>query len=337
MARVTQPSGFNIPGFKARMLLGTGRTAIVYLANDERGREVALKIPRPGIMQDPVMSRVFYTEVVMLKSLEHPNVVRYYSGAPTGLHAHLAMQFFADGELDPDAVKLDQGLRVLADIAAALEYCHGQKVVHQDVKPSNIYLDGGKAYLADFGAASSEQLQNPPAGSPFYMAPEIFRGERGTPRTDVYSFGVLAYEVLAKVRPLLGDSFEELQSLHLTQLPRMVKDVNASIPSGVAKLVDRSLSKEPHLRPTAKEIRKAFEDLIGRRLEAANPKPVAPPSPVPAAPSQPAVQLGRSAPRPQQSPAPTGTTEPGKSGSSKTGGKDAKPNSILERLFKRKR
>jgi serine/threonine-protein kinase len=315
------------------MLLGTGRTAIVYLASDARGREVALKVPRPGIMQDPVMSRVFYTEVVMLKSLEHPNVVRYFSGAPSGLHAHLAMQFFADGELDPEPVKLDQGLRILADIAAALEYCHSQKVIHQDVKPSNIYLDSGKAFLADFGAASSEQVQNPPAGSPFYMAPEIFRGERGTPRTDVYSFGVVAFELLTKVRPLVADSFEELQSLHLTQTPRFVKDVNPNVPASIAKLIDRSLSKDPPFRPTAHELVKAFEELIGRRLETVHPKsaptaPVAPPN----APQEPPVVLGRGGKRPAP-PANPATATPAKSAK----GPDAtKPNSLLERLFKRK-
>ena len=312
------------------MLLGTGRTAIVYLANDEKGREVALKIPRPGIMQDPVMSRVFYTEVVMLKSLEHPNVVRYYSGAPTGLQAHLAMQFFRDGELDPEPIQLEAGLRLLRDIAAALEYCHGQKVIHQDVKPSNIYLDSGKAFLADFGAASSEQVQNPPAGSPFYMAPEIFRGERGTPRTDVYSFGVVAYELLTKVRPLLGDSLEELQALHLTQLPRASRDVNQNIPMSVGRIVDRCLSKEPHFRPTAKEFRKALEEVLGERFDAPKaaptPKAAAPETKLPAEPQQ---VLGRGGQRPGSS-----VTMQGERGSKTADSK--KQNGLLERLFKRK-
>jgi eukaryotic-like serine/threonine-protein kinase len=312
------------------MLLGTGRTAIVYLANDDKGREVALKIPRPGIMQDPVMSRVFYTEVVMLKSLEHPNVVRYYSGAPTGLQAHLAMQFFRDGELDPEPIKLEAGLRLLRDIAAALEYCHGQKVIHQDVKPSNIYLDSGKAFLADFGAASSEQVQNPPAGSPFYMAPEIFRGERGTPRTDVYSFGVVAYELLTKVRPLLGDSLEELQALHLTQLPRGSRDVNPSIPIAVGRIVDRCLSKEPHFRPTAKEFRKVLEQVLGEHYDAPKAAPVPKPAALePELPAEPQQVLGRGGQRLGGS-----VTTPGDRGAKATDSK--KQNGLLERLFKRK-
>jgi eukaryotic-like serine/threonine-protein kinase len=315
------------------MLLGTGRTAIVYLANDERGRQVALKIPRPGIMQDPVMSRVFYTEVVMLKSLEHPNVVRYLGGAPTGAQAHLAMQFFSDGELDPEPVKLEQGLRLLADIAAALEYCHAQKVVHQDVKPSNIYVDSGKAYLADFGAASSEQVQNPPAGSPFYMAPEIFRCEHGTPRTDMYSFGVVAFELLTKVRPLLGDSLEELQALHLTQTPRMSKDVNPAIPTQIAKMIDRCLIKEPHLRPTAKEFRKTLEDTIGKRREIAQPSVSNPPPAATVAASEPQQVLGRGGKRlPSMQPKdPKGQPE-----QPDPKAKATKPASVLERLFKRK-
>jgi eukaryotic-like serine/threonine-protein kinase len=329
----------NIPGFKVRMLLGTGRTAIVYLAHDERGREVALKIPRPGIMQDPVMSRVFYTEVVMLKSLEHPHVVSAYSGQPSGVHAHLAMQFFRDGELDPEPIPLESGLRVLRDIAAALDYCHGQRVVHQDVKPSNIYLDAGKAYLADFGAASSEQVQNPPAGSPFYMAPEIFRGERGTPKTDIYSFGVVAYEILTKTRPFLGDSFEELQALHLTQLPRGSKDVNPVIPGLVGKIVDRCLGKEPHFRPSAKEIRKAMDEMLGERYTPnaaavkaapAAQQVVAPPEPVA---SEPQVNLGRGSLRQG---ATNASLEPRARGEMRSKAEDKKQSSILERLFKRK-
>jgi eukaryotic-like serine/threonine-protein kinase len=324
------------------MLLGTGRTAIVYLAHDERGREVALKIPRPGIMQDPVMSRVFYTEVVMLKSLEHPHVVRAYSGLPSGAHAHLAMQFFRDGELDPEPLRIDSSIRVLRDIADALDYCHTQRVIHQDVKPSNIYLDAGKAYLADFGAASSEQVQNPPAGSPFYMAPEIFRGERGTPKTDIYSFGVVAYEMLVKSRPFLGDTFEELQALHLTQLPRGCKEANPTVPGLVAKMVDRCLTKEPHFRPSAREFRKALEDVLGERTTqiraAAKPEPVKAPERAPSSdePQEPQLALGRGAVRSNASVASSSkpVTHASKSSASKTA--DKKQNSLLERLFKRK-
>jgi eukaryotic-like serine/threonine-protein kinase len=291
---VTQPSSA-IPGFRSRMLLGTGRTSIVYLADNPDGKEVALKVPKPGILQDPVLGRVFYTEVVMLKTLNHPHIVKYFSGEPTGIKAHLAMRYFPEGELNPATVPLEQLLSILRDIASALEYCHSMKVIHQDVKPSNVYVDKGRGFLADFGASSSEQNPTPPAGSPYYMAPEIFRGERGTARTDMYSFSVMAYELLAGRRPLLGDSLEELQVAHLSKTPAMLKEVNPQITGKIAKLVDRGLLKDPAFRPAAKEFLTVFDEVIqGHDLVQTEVK-VAPAAPKaqPQEDEGPTVQLGR--------------------------------------------
>lgn len=122
---VSQPSA--IPGFRTRLLLGTGQTSIVFLAEDANGREVALKMPRPEIRSDPVLNKVFYNEVVMLKTLDHPNVVRFLAGVPSGGHAHLAVQYFPEGELNPDKFSLEQLFVILLDIASALEYCHSKK------------------------------------------------------------------------------------------------------------------------------------------------------------------------------------------------------------------
>ena len=217
---VTQPSS-TIPGFRTRLLLGTGQTSIVYLADDKDGREIALKVPRPEIRNDPILGKVFYNEVVMLKTLDHPNVVRYFTGVPSGGHAHLAVQYFPEGELNPRNLTLEGILAILLDISSALEYCHSKKVIHQDVKPSNIYTSNGRGFLADFGAASSDKNPTPPAGSPFYMAPEVFRGEHGTPKSDVYSFSVMSYELLSKQRPITGNTVEELQIAHMTKIPQI--------------------------------------------------------------------------------------------------------------------
>lgn len=251
-----------IPGFRTRLLLGAGQTSIVFLAEDQNGREVALKVPRPEIRSDPVLSKVFYNEVVMLKTLEHPNVVRFLAGIPSGGHAHLAVQYFPEGELNPNRFTLEQILAILLDVANALEYCHSKKVIHQDVKPNNVYTSNGRGYLADFGAASSEKNPTPPAGSPFYMAPEVFRGENGTPKSDVYSFSVMAYELIGKRRPLLGDSVEELQLAHLTKVPVILKNVNSNVPRNLSRLIDRGLAKEPSFRPTMRDFRVALQELL---------------------------------------------------------------------------
>ena len=251
-----------IPGFRTRLLLGTGQTSIVYLADDKDGREVALKVPRPEIRDDPILGKVFYNEVIMLKTLDHPNVVRYFTGVPSGGHAHLAVQYFPEGELNSTQMSLEKILAILLDIASALEYCHSKKVVHQDVKPNNIYTANGRGYLADFGAASSDKNPTPPAGSPFYMAPEVFRGEHGTAKSDVYSFSVMAYELLAKRRPILGESVEELQIAHMTKIPMPLKNMSAAVPRSLAKLIDRGLSKEVGFRPTMRDFRVIFSDIL---------------------------------------------------------------------------
>jgi eukaryotic-like serine/threonine-protein kinase len=265
---VTQPSSA-IPGFRTRLLLGTGQTSIVYLAEDKDGREVALKVPRPEIRNDPVLGKVFYNEVVMLKTLDHPNVVRYFTGVPSGGHAHLAVQYFPEGELDPTHMSLEGIMTILLDIASALEYCHGKKVIHQDVKPSNIYTANGRGFLADFGAASSDKNPTPPAGSPFYMSPEVFRGEHNTAKSDVYSFSIMAYELIAKRRPLLGDSVEELQMAHLTKTPVPIKNMNVDIPRELARLIDRGLAKEISFRPTMRDYRVALTQILNEDVSLA--------------------------------------------------------------------
>jgi eukaryotic-like serine/threonine-protein kinase len=319
---VSQPA---IPGFRTRLLLGTGQTSIVFLAEDQNGREVALKLPRAEIRNDPVLNKVFYNEVVMLKTLDHPNVVRFLAGVPSGGHAHLAVQYFPEGELNPNKLSLEQILAILLDVASALEYCHSKKVIHQDVKPSNVYTANGRGFLADFGAASSDKNPTPPAGSPFYMAPEVFRGENGTPKSDVYSFSVMAYELIGKRRPLVGDSVEELQLAHLTKTPMLIKNVNNQVPRDLARLIDRGLAKEVGFRPTMRDFRLALNELVMGNA----PMPTdtsetlsAPEYPVPAVPEVPKLALGR-APKPEKS-------------ESKTPSKIEKPQGLLGKLFGKK-
>lgn len=298
---VTQPSAA-IPGFRIRLLLGTGQTSIVYLAEDKDGREIALKVPRPEIRNDLVLGKVFYNEVVMLKTLDHPNIVRYFTGTPSGGFAHLAVQYFPEGELNPANMSFDGILAILLDIASALEYCHSKKVIHQDIKPSNVYTANGRGFLADFGAASSDKNPTPPAGSPFYMAPEVLRGE-STPKSDVYCYSIMVYELLAKRRPFLGDSVEELQLAHLTKIPTPIKTMNSAVPNSLARLIDRGLAKEPGFRPTMRDYRVVLEAIL--RGDASSDTEtitrISGTGELPAAPSQaeePKMMLGR-APKPE--------------------------------------
>ncbi len=253
-----------IPGYQIQVQIGTGRTATVYLARDQKNRAVALKVPKPGIFDDPTLGKMFSNEVLMLKSLNHPQIIHFFSGVPFGDGAHLAIQYFKEGALEDPPKTLGETFQVISDIADALAYAHLKKVIHQDVKPSNVYLEDGRAYLADFGAASSEAHPGLLAGSPYYMAPEVFRGESSSPKSDVYSIGVMAFQLITGARPFTGETYEELQNAHLVKFPPSIRALHREIDPELAKLIDRSLAKEPSLRPTARDIHETFNGFLKR-------------------------------------------------------------------------
>jgi eukaryotic-like serine/threonine-protein kinase len=255
-------SEVTIPGYRIQIQIGSGRTATVYLARDQKNRAVALKVPKPGIFDDPTLGKMFSNEVLMLKSLNHPQIIHFFSGVPFGDDAHLAIQYFKEGALEEPPKTLGESFRVIADIADALDFAHVKKVIHQDVKPSNVYLEDGRAYLADFGAASSEAHPGLLAGSPFYMAPEVFRGERSSSKSDVYSLGVMAFQLITGARPFTGETYEEVQNAHLVKFAPSVRSLLRDIDPEVAKVIDRSLAKEPSSRPSARDIYEVFNSFL---------------------------------------------------------------------------
>jgi eukaryotic-like serine/threonine-protein kinase len=257
-------SEVHIPGYRIQIQIGSGRTATVYLARDQKNRAVALKVPKPGIFDDPTLGKMFSNEVLMLKSLNHPQIIHFFSGVPFGDGAHLAIQYFKEGALEEPPKSLGEAFRVIADIADALDYAHFKKVIHQDVKPSNVYLEDGRAYLADFGAASSEAHPGLLAGSPFYMAPEVFRGERSSSKSDVYSLGIMAFQLVTGARPFTGETYEEVQNAHLVKFAPSIRNLHREIDPEIAKLIDRSLAKEPTTRPSAREIHEVFNAFLDR-------------------------------------------------------------------------
>jgi eukaryotic-like serine/threonine-protein kinase len=243
--------------------------AVVYLATDSKKRQIALKIPKPETLQDPTLAKMFANEIALSRGLEHPRIVFCYDGIPTGANAHLAMRYVQGNPLDQLDLGPEAALKMLADVASALEYIHGRKIVHQDVKPGNIFVSVGHGYLADFGAAINETNPGQAAGSPFYMAPELYAGEHGTSKSDVYSFGILAYEQLTMMRPIVGESYEQLQAAHLARVPAPIRSVNPEIPKALASLIDRSLAKNPMHRPTMNQFRAELEAMTGPDPEAA--------------------------------------------------------------------
>jgi tetratricopeptide (TPR) repeat protein len=244
--------------------LGRGGQATVYLARDERhGRLVALKVLKPTLLREDDSSQGarFQREIAFAARLSHPHILPLYdSGAAAGRLYYVTP--YVDGESLRDRLTrirrlpLDQAVRVLRDVARALAHAHRQGVVHRDIKPANILLNQeGDALVSDFGVAKAldgAELTDGALvlGTPAYMAPEQAGGGPAIDhRADLYSFGVVAYELLTGATPFAGRNRHELLAAHLAEVPRPIAASQPELPPALATLVDRLLAKRPVDRP----------------------------------------------------------------------------------------
>ena len=244
------------PGFDLIQRLGSGQTSVVWLAMEKlRAREVALKLPKPSLQNDPLLRRMFENEVHITLKLDHPNVVRAYDGRPTGPQAFLSLEYCPGGTLDQlllerGRLPLERARSLVHQVAMGLDHTHSGRVLHRDVKPANVFVGAaGEAKLGDFGTGT---FQGDDAaervGTAFYMAPEVFEGIATSVRSDVYSLGVLAYEVLAGERPFVGDTYDALMFAHLHSLPRDLRAVRPEVGKALASVVAKALSRDPARR-----------------------------------------------------------------------------------------
>ena len=246
-----------IGGFRLERRLGRGGMGDVYLAIQESlDRPVALKVLSPRLAADADFVARFQREARAAAALQHPNVVVVYDvGEDSGLH-YLAMEFVSGGTLEERVAQHGPipwrlALGVLADAARGLEYAEEQGIVHRDVKPANLMLDGsGTAKLADLGLATGleaegEKQQDRVYGTPHFISPEQVRGEPVDARSDLYSLGATAYRLLSGRTPFQGDSQREILRAHLFDEPEPIDEV----PTAISDLVLRLLAKDPADRP----------------------------------------------------------------------------------------
>ncbi len=250
-------SGQIIKGYELRERIGAGGFGAVYRAYQSTvGREVAIKIILPGFANHPDFIRRFEAEAQIIARLEHLHIVPLYDywREPDG--AYLVMRWLRGGSLR-DALRnngpydLESAASLLDQIVSALAAAHQHHIIHRDVKPGNVLLDeDGNAYLADFGIAKdltnlkeSTTQSDVIIGSPDYLSPEQARSETVTPQTDIYSLGVVLYEILTGQHPFPNVSTVERLYSHLNNplppvdnLPRDVNDaVNAVIQKATMK------------------------------------------------------------------------------------------------------
>jgi serine/threonine-protein kinase PpkA len=244
-----------IPGYRLLRQLGRGGMATVYLAVQESvDREVALKIMSPALLVDPNFGERFLREAKIAARLHHRHVVGIHDVSRIGDYHYIAMEYLAGGPVlskDGPARSVEFALRVTREIAGAVNYAQQKGFIHRDIKPDNILLrDDGSAALTDFGIArandSATRMTRTGAvvGTPHYMSPEQARGKQLDGRADLYSLGVVLYEMLVGRVPYHAEDSLAVGIMHITQpVPRLPDSLAVLQP-----LVDGLLAKEPHDR-----------------------------------------------------------------------------------------
>ena len=251
--------GLQIGKYDVQRGLGKGATGTVYLAKDTfTGREVALKTIEPEVFRDPefgaVYKQQFQNEASLAGKVRHPHIVSIYDATAGEDSGYIAMELVTGGDLSQYA-KPDKLLPV-ADVlqigfkcCGALDYAYREVgIVHRDIKPANIMVSKGTdVKIADFGAAflrKSQVVQTTAMGSPFYMAPEQIEGKDPTFHSDMYSLGVVMYELLTGKRPFSAKSLEELVRKILTEKPPPPSSLRKGLPKEIDAVVMCAMQKD---------------------------------------------------------------------------------------------
>jgi serine/threonine-protein kinase len=251
-------------------LLGAGGFAAVFRAHDPfLERDVAIKVLDPGLGVTAALEAQFLREARIIAGTEHPHIVPLYAAEARDGLLYLVMRLLpgqslaariAGGKLPPA-----EAGRLALEVARALSAAHAGGVVHRDIKPGNILLDaGGHAFVTDFGISSV--ISRPDAadlgetvGTPYYMSPEQAMGEAVDGRADVYSLGVVLFEMLTGRVPFEGRNLKELIAKHISAPVPSVADLEPGTPRPLVALVQQMMAKEPAQRPDAAALVKALE------------------------------------------------------------------------------
>lgn len=260
--------------------LGGGGMAVVFKGRDNfLGRPVSIKVLREQFATDGEFLQRFRREAQAVASLSHPNIVSLFDVGQDGNTHYLVMEY-VEGETLKDKIAQEGPLpvAVAVDIAsqilAGLEQAHRKRVVHRDIKPHNILITpGGQVKVTDFGIAramdgSTLVHTGGIVGSAYYFSPEQARGQPADARSDLYSVGVVLYEMLAGSVPFDGENPLSVAIKHIQEEPPPLRRANPAVPAALEQVVRRALSKEPERRfQSAEEFRNALRAWRQGRLE----------------------------------------------------------------------
>ncbi|MFM8283227.1 MAG: serine/threonine-protein kinase [Planctomycetaceae bacterium] len=265
--------------------LGVGRQCQVWSAKDTvAGRQVAVKILQASFADDRVERRQLEHEMRVGREFDHPGVIRVdrlaiYEGFPC-----LVMELFPHPNLRRLVTARQHRLHarlptILVGIAEALAHMHARGWVHRDVKPANVLANrAAEVKVIDFAIAAKPPgalgrlvwRRKQPQGTPSYMAPEQIRGQAPDPRSDVYSLGCMAFELLGGHTPFTGSNTHELLTRHLYTAAPGVEPSNSNVTAAASKLIRQMMAKKPAERPTAADVARQIRQI---RLFERDPAP----------------------------------------------------------------
>jgi serine/threonine-protein kinase len=262
--------------------LGGGGMSRVFLARDSGlDRDVVVKVLRTSLAA-AVSAERFRREIMVSAGLQHPNIVPVLSAGAVDNVPFFVMPFVRGESLrarmERGPLSIRETISIMRDVARGLAIAHEHRIIHRDIKPDNILLSGGAASVTDFGVAKAvsdsrrggEQPQGSTMtgvgislGTPAYMAPEQAAADPHLDhRADLYSLGIVAYEMLAGAPPFHGRSAQAVLSAHLTERPKPIRARRYDVPGPLVSLIESCLEKEPAQRPrTAAEIVRALDTI----------------------------------------------------------------------------
>jgi len=236
-------------------LIGEGGMANVYLANDiVEQRQVAIKILRGEMANDVVALVRFQREANAAATLAHPNIIQIYDVGNDNNRHYIVMEYVRGRTLKQwitqrGALPLEEAIYIMRQITIAMQVAHEKGIIHRDIKPQNVLItDDGSIKITDFGIAMAQDalqltVSESVMGSVHYLAPELAKGEAATYRSDIYSLGIVFYELLSGDVPFRADAPVQVALKHLREEMPLIRNLNPAIPQFVENIIIKATAK----------------------------------------------------------------------------------------------